>query len=373
MLGTGEVRLRPVRDDDAPHFVRWSADADFAWLQWARLTGHFATAEAVREAFFARFVAPEARLFVIEHDGKPIGFANYRDLRAKPRSAEIGIGIGEPGLWGRGIGRAALAVLLRHLTGDLGLHRVTLHVVAYNHRAIAAYRASGFEVEGIQRDAVLTGRGHYTDAVAMAYLVGRASRPFDPAPVTLEGRHVRLEPLRAEHAPELLPVAIEAELWEYSSIPAPISEDAVRLFVRDALDRQTAGEQVAWLTRRLADGRAIGSTRYSRIARADRGLEIGWTFLAKDARGTSANAEAKYLQLTHAFEVLGALRVGLQADERNARSRAAMERIGARFEGIHRRDRINHDGFVRSSAIYAITSEDWPDVRTSLQRRLDRS
>src|SRR5439155_18977518 len=130
-----------------------------------------------------RRAPPTGRRVVIEHARAPVGFANYRDLVPKARSAEIGIGIGEKALWSQGLGREAVGLLLRHLTEDLGLHRVTLSVVAYNDRAIAYYKAAGFEVEGIERDGVMTDRGGYADDVKMAFVAGRERPAFEPRPV----------------------------------------------------------------------------------------------------------------------------------------------------------------------------------------------
>jgi len=307
---------------------------------------------------------------VIEHEGRPVGFANYRDLQPKARSAEIGIGIGESALWGKGLGREAVQLLLGHLTGALGLHRVTLHVMTYNDRAIASYKACGFVVEGVLKDAVMTDRGHRADSVAMAYIVGRQRPSFDPRPVTLAGRHVRLEPLREEHAAELFAAASEPDIWRYLPKPPPTSIDDIRALIREALDQQVLGTQVPWLTRRASDGRVLGSTRFLNIDRADRGLEIGWTFLSAEGRRTSANTAAKYLQLRHAFEDLGALRVALATDARNDRSRQAIQRIGATPEGVLRKDRILPDGHVRSTVVFSIVDDEWEDVKRELEARL---
>src|SRR5207245_100903 len=253
-------------------------------------------------------------LFAIEHDGRAVGFANYRDLQPKARSCEIGIGIGEKTLWSRGLGREALGLLVRHLLEDLGVHRVSLHVLAFNDRAIAAYKASGFQVEGIERDAVMTDRGHYADDVAMALVAGRPAPDFDPRPIVLEGLHVRLEPLRMEHAEELFRAVGEADIWTWLGARAPQTVADTERYVRNALDLQIRGEHLPWLTRRLPDGLAIGTTRYGAIDRANRTIEIGWTMLSYEARRTAANTEAKYLQLRHAFADLRALRVWLKTD-----------------------------------------------------------
>lgn len=374
---TGErVRLRPMTSADARHLVRWAADDDFAWSQWGRAGGRFADAAAADRDFIQRFDPPGARLFAIEllEDGRTVGFANYRELRQKAKSAEIGIGIGEKDLWSKGLGRDALRTLVRHLVDDIGLHRVALHVHAENDRAIAAYKACGFEVEGILRDAVMTDRGHYLDSVAMAYIHGRAAPAFDPRPIVLEGTHIRLEPLRMEHAAELYRALADPEVWTWVGDPAPRGPDDVGRYIRTALDAQIRGEQMPWLTRRRSDGAALGTTRYGAISRPDRSLEIGWTMLGAAGRRTPANTEAKYLQLCHAFDELGAIRVWLKTHAKNDRSQRAIERIGATREGLIRNERIRPwDGQVRDAVYYSIVDREWPDVKRRLLGLLDRN
>jgi RimJ/RimL family protein N-acetyltransferase len=365
------VTLRPMTQADAPHLVRWANDPDFAWFQWGRRPGRFADADAGRK-WLDLIVEHRGVVFVIEHEGRPIGQANYRDLQPKGSSAEVGIGIGEPGLWGRGLGREALGLLVRHLVDDLGLHRISLSVLAYNDRAIASYKAAGFEVEGIERDGVMTDRGTWADDVKMAYVVGRSRPEFDPRPVTLTGAHVRLEPLRREHAAELFPVAHEEDIWRLFLVPMPLDVNELERWIGAALEEQILGGQVAFITRRVSDGAPIGSTRFLHIDRANKTAEIGWTFLGRDARRTVANTEAKFLQLRHLFEDLGANRVWLQTDKLNERSQRAMERLGAIREGEHRDDRISHDGRIRTSVVYAVTRADWPTVSRRLQGFLAR-
>jgi RimJ/RimL family protein N-acetyltransferase len=372
VLAGERVRLRPARDADARHFVRWASVPEFAWNQWGRAPGRFTDPSAATQ-FMARFVEPDGRLFVIEHDGRPIGFANYRDWRAKPRSAEVGIGIGEPELWSRGLGRDALATLVRHLVDDLGAHRVSLSVLAFNDRAIASYKACGFEVEGIERDGVLTDRGTFADDVRMAYIAGRSRPEFDPRPVTLRGHHVVLEPLHLEHAPDLFEAMREEDSWTYLSAAPPRSVVDTEGYVRAALDAQIRGEHMPWVTRRAADGKVIGTTRYGAIDRENRSVEIGWTMLSAEARRTTANTEAKYLQLRHAFDGLGALRVWLKTDVLNERSRRAIERIGATLDGTIRNERILPNGRVRDACYYSFTRADWPAARLRLEALLARS
>ncbi len=365
------VRLRPPRADDAPHFIRWADTPEFARLQWGRGPGRFPDEAAVR-SWWHVFEDRDGRLFVIEHEGRPVGFANYREWRAKPASCEIGIGIGEPALWGTGLGRDALGALRHHLVDDLGAHRITLDVLAFNDRAIASYKTCGFEVEGILRDEVRADDGSYLDAVLMSYVVGRGRPAFDPRPVVLEGRHVRLEPLRMEHAPELYAALAEEELWRWVNDPAPRSVDDMRRYIRRALDLQVRGEHVPWLTRRRSDGTAVGTTRYGAIDRADRSVEIGWTMVGPAGRRTAANTEAKYVQLRHAFEDLGALRVWLKTDVLNERSQRAIERIGGTLEGTIRNERIVRDGRVRDARYYSFIDREWPEKKRHLEALLDR-
>lgn len=365
------VRLRPARDDDASHFVRWANDAEFARFQWGRGPGRFADEEAVR-AWCRIFPERDGRIFMIEHGGKPVGFANYRDWRPKPASCEIGIGIGERALWSKGLGRDALQALLRHLVDDLGAHRVTLSTLAFNDRAIASYKACGFEVEGIGRDAVRADDGSYVDDVVMAYVAGRERPAFDPRPVVLEGRHVRLEPLRMEHAPGLYEAVKDPVGWTWISGSPPESAADTERYIRQALDLQIRGEHMPWVTRRRSDGTILGTTRYGAIDRANRSVEIGWTMLGAEGRRTAANTEAKYLQLRHAFEDLGALRVWLKTDVLNERSQRAIERIGAELEGTIRNERIVTGGRVRDARYYSFIDRDWPEAKTRLERLLAR-
>lgn len=371
ILRGDRVTLRPMTGDDAPALLRWGNDADFAWFQWGRAPGRWKDPAATRE-WMDRFAERNGKLFAIEHEGRAIGQANYRDWQPKAKSAEIGIGIGEPALWSRGLGREALRLLVRHLVGDLGAHRVNLHVLAYNDRAISSYRAAGFEVEGIERDAVMTDRGTYADDVAMAYIAGRKRPAFDPRPVTLVGQHVRLEPLRREHAAELFPVAHDGDIWRLFLVAMPRDVAELEAWIAGALEEQILGGQVAFLTRRASDGAPIGSTRFLHIDRPNKTAEIGWTFLGRDARRTAANTEAKLLQLRHLFDDLGANRVWLQTDRLNERSQRAMERIGATREGETRDDRISFDGRIRTSVVYGITRGEWPGVHERLQGLLRR-
>jgi RimJ/RimL family protein N-acetyltransferase len=196
---------------------------------------------------------------------------------------------------------------------------------------------------------------------------------FDPKPVLLEGRHVRLEPLAPRHAAGLFAASQEPGIWRWLPIPMFAAVEEVRSWIDDALKLQASGAEVAFVIIRKHDGLVVGATRYLDIRRPHRALEIGWTWLATAAQRTPVNTEAKYLLLQHAFEVQGAVRMQLKTDERNEQSRAAILRLGAGFEGILRNYQTRvHDGYVRNTAMYSITATEWPDVKARLEAKLVR-
>jgi RimJ/RimL family protein N-acetyltransferase len=193
---------------------------------------------------------------------------------------------------------------------------------------------------------------------------------FDPQPVLLEGRHVRLEPLTRQHLPALVAAAQDPEVFQYFVTP-PLGDVAeMTKWLESILKGQAAGTDVGWATVRRSDGRVVGATTYLDIRRVNRGLEIGNTWLAKEAWRTPINTEAKLLQLTHAFETLGAWRVQLKTDERNIRSREAITRLGCTFEGILRKYQVRHDGFIRNTAMFSLLEAEWPAAKARLAAKL---
>jgi RimJ/RimL family protein N-acetyltransferase len=196
--------------------------------------------------------------------------------------------------------------------------------------------------------------------------------PMDVTTVTLTGRLVRLEPLSTTHIDDLAQVSNEAEIWSYFA-PGPIAtRDELAAWV--AL-REKQREEGTWFTFAvvsLVDGRAVGSTSFLDISRADRRLEIGSTWLGAPARRTGINTECKYLLLRHAFEELGANRVQLKTDARNMRSQTAIERIGAKKEGVLRSQMILADGHVRDTVMYSVIAREWPEVKTRLEQLMAR-
>jgi RimJ/RimL family protein N-acetyltransferase len=185
------------------------------------------------------------------------------------------------------------------------------------------------------------------------------------APVTLQGRIVRLEPLTLGHLPGLCAVGLEPDLWRW--IPKPVTTAAeMREYVEIALDEQRRGVAVPFATVEQAGGRVIGSTRYATIDPVNRRLEIGWTWLTPAYQRTQANTEAKLLQLTHAFETLGAVRVELKTDALNVQSRTAILRIGATEEGTFRKHLITASGRWRDSVYFSILDTEWPTIKARL-------
>ncbi|MCX6378392.1 MAG: GNAT family protein, partial [Armatimonadetes bacterium] len=145
------------------------------------------------------------------------------------------------------------------------------------------------------------------------------------------------------------------------------TEESVQQWYQDALRAQEAGTEVVFVIVDKETGQAVGSTRFMDISAPNRGLEIGWTWLAPDVWRTRINTECKYLLLEHCFETLGAVRVQLKTDSRNLRSQKAMERLGAVREGVLRRHRILQDGYVRDSVYYSILPQEWEEVKKRLE------
>ena len=190
-------------------------------------------------------------------------------------------------------------------------------------------------------------------------------------PVTLEGARVRLEPLAEAHHAALCAVGLVEDLWRWSPKPLLTPAD-MTAYIAFALAEQAAGRALPFVTVDRPSGRIVGSTRFGNIDKANSRVEIGWTWLAPELQRTGANTEAKYLMLRHAFETLGCLRVELKTDALNARSRAAIARIGAREEGTLRRHMLTASGRVRDTVYYSVVDEDWPAVKAELERRLSR-
>lgn len=204
--------------------------------------------------------------------------------------------------------------------------------------------------------------------------------------VVLQGKHVRLEPLDRSHVDGLVAAATagsDPSLYAWS--PVPRGKTEADAYVETAIAWRDAGKAMPFAVVRVADGDVIGSTRFFDLERwawppghpshgraAPDACEIGYTWYAPSAIRTAANTESKFLMLTYAFEDWQVLRVCLHTDVRNARSRAAIERIGGQFEGILRAHRMAADYIARDSARYSIIAAEWPAAKQRLVQRMNR-
>jgi RimJ/RimL family protein N-acetyltransferase len=188
-------------------------------------------------------------------------------------------------------------------------------------------------------------------------------------PVTLTGRHVRLEPLSLAHQDALLEAASDGELWTlpYTIVPG---KETIAEYIGKTLRAQELGLEQPFTIVDLAQNKIVGSTRYTVIDEANRKVEIGYTWLARSAQRTPINTDAKYLLLRHAFENLHCIRVELITDVLNERSRAAILRLGATQEGILRNHMVMPNGRLRDSVCFSIIESEWPRVRDRLRRLL---
>lgn len=191
------------------------------------------------------------------------------------------------------------------------------------------------------------------------------------APVTLEGRHVRLEPLTQRHHASLCAIGLDPELWEFIPYRVSTPED-MAAYIQTALDHQTNGSALPFATVHVSSAQVIGSTRFMNIDQANRRVEIGATWIAGPWRRTAVNTEAKYLMLRHAFETLGCIRVELKTDALNQRSHNAIRRIGATEEGTLRQHMITWSGRLRDSVYFSILDSEWPRVKRNLEQKIAR-
>ncbi len=192
-----------------------------------------------------------------------------------------------------------------------------------------------------------------------------------PEPVTLFGRHVRLEPMHAEHEAGLQQAAADGALWtlRVTSVPEP---EQTALYIANALMGQQDGTMLPWVVRSNATGQIVGSTRYHDIVASVDRVEIGYTWYARSVQRTAVNTECKLLLLTHAFETLGCAVVGLRTDNYNFASQRAIERLGAKKDGVIRHHVRRRDGTVRDTVMYSILAGEWPEVKAQLQWHLER-
>jgi len=185
-------------------------------------------------------------------------------------------------------------------------------------------------------------------------------------PVTLTGQRVRLEPMTEAHVPGLTAIGLEDSIWEHMLYGEMRSENDMRGWVQDILSRP----DLPFVVIHLESGRVAGAKRYLNIASGHRGLEIGGTWYGLEYQRTAVNTECKYLLLEHAFETLGCIRVQFKTDLRNVRSQIAIERLGAKREGVLRNHLVMPNGKYRDSVFYSILDSEWPDVKKRLEEKL---
>lgn len=194
---------------------------------------------------------------------------------------------------------------------------------------------------------------------------------FEALPVTLEGLHVRLEPLSIErHFEGLAAIGLDPDLWLWTLSTVETRED-LRAYLDEAMRELAEGRSLPFATIDRESGRIAGCTRFGNIDRRNRRVEIGWTWVGRPFQRTVVNTEAKYLMLTHAFETWSCIRVELKTNVLNRRSRDAMLRIGAVEEGILRRHGISDRGVVRDTIYYSVLDSEWPRVKEGLQKMLN--
>ena len=191
-------------------------------------------------------------------------------------------------------------------------------------------------------------------------------------PITLTGRHVRLEPLVAEHAAALERNGADAEVWRWMPSYHADARESVRQWCSTVSAMQARGEAAAFAIVEAASGEAVGGTVLFDYAEAHRRVEIGYTWHAKRVWRTAVNTECKFMLLRHAFETLGLNRVQLKTDARNVRSQAAIARLGAVREGVLRSHMVLPDGWVRDSVMFSIVAGEWPAVKAGLAERMAR-
>jgi len=190
-------------------------------------------------------------------------------------------------------------------------------------------------------------------------------------PVTLTARGITLLPLTLEHESGLRAAAADGELWNIrvTSVPEP---ENTRKYIEDALAMREAGNRFAFAVTESDTGKVLGCSSYHDILPAVKRVEIGWTWYAKSVQRSHVNSTAKLLLMTHAFETLGCHVVGWRTDNFNFASQAAIERLGAKKDGVLRGHALRRDGTIRDTVMYSLRSGEWPEVKAQLLYSLDK-
>lgn len=187
--------------------------------------------------------------------------------------------------------------------------------------------------------------------------------------IILEGKRVKLIPVDKKHVEGLFKAVDSEEVWRLLPTRMKSLED-IKNIVSEAIQLKENGTQLPFIVYDKDLDEIVGMTRLLNISKENRNLEIGWTWYASKVWRTRVNTECKYLLLTYCFETLNTVRVQFKVDTRNIRSNNAVKRIGAIKEGVMRKERILHDGYIRDAAVYSIVDEEWPEIKNHLEERL---
>jgi RimJ/RimL family protein N-acetyltransferase len=189
--------------------------------------------------------------------------------------------------------------------------------------------------------------------------------------VSLHGRHVSLVPLSLAHHDDLVDAVVDGDLWElwYTSVPSP---EGMRAEIERRLALHAQGSMVPFAVIERSGNRAVGMTTFMHIDAANQRLEIGSTWYRKRVQRTPLNTECKLLLLTHAFETLDCIAVEFRTHYMNRQSRVAIERLGAKLDGVLRQHQIGRNGTLRDTCVYSVLDREWPTVKEHLGHRLDR-
>ncbi len=408
------VRLEPLRPSDAPEIL--AAGRGVEVQRWLRHRPGD-TLEGARdyvERYQPGVAAGTAVLYAVRlaEGGRFLGVTGFHRLSRDDGSVEIGGTWLTRAAWRTAVNTDMKLAMLRHAFDDAGLHRVTLqthHANARSQRAIAdlgavreaEFRDDVLQEDGTWRTSIVYGILRSEWPTVRSRLDARLRAPWDPAglpppspgeaalslprpqtsppswamafrvPRRLEGPTIELLPLERAWVPALARAGHDPAVWQWLRIGPAQTEEQMGALVDDLLRLQDAGEVLAFVVRSRPLDRVVGMFRYLHIDRPNGCVELG-TWLAPDRWRTGTNSEVKFLALSHAFDTERFHRVGLRTDLLNDRSQRAIERLGARREGVLREHVRLGDGRFRSSVCYSILDREWPVVRSRLSASVER-
>ena len=409
------VRLEPLRPSDAPEILAAGRDAEVQrWLRH-RPGDTLERARDYVERYQPGVVAGTAGLYAVRlsDGGRFLGVTGFHRFSRDDGSVEIGGTWLTRAAWRTAVNTDMKLAMLRHAFDDGGLHRVTFQTHHANDRSQRAIADLGAVREAEFRDDVLQDDGTWRTSIVYgilrsewptvrSLLEARLGAPWDPtslappsasepapspprrstpppswamafrSPRRLEGPTIELLPLEPAWVPALARAGQDPAVWRWLRIGPAQTEEQMRALVDDLLRLQAAGEVLAFVVRSRPLDRIVGMFRYLHIDRPNGCVELG-TWLTPDRWRTGTNSEVKRLALSHAFDTEGFHRVGLRTDLRNDRSQHAIERLGARREGILREHVRRADGRYRSSVCYSILDREWPVVRSRLTASVERT